>query len=199
MLFVTQCWYSSLLVSDSQKYWLLACHDLQALFESSSSFWPVTLHTQPAAKEHIAPLDTAVLSCPLFIVQISLFWAQAQARAALRLSDAFHSPCQIWDVTEPRRLLSYLTPTHTKVFYCMSSCASCPITPTSCTGTSCASQQHHSIDAERTSHQSVSKFLHCVIFFLSKMSSPIYFFTLSNPTSLSHHLFRSLKPEAIFF
>lgn len=56
------------------------------------------------------------------------------------------------------------------------------------------------MDADLASHQSVSEVLYYAIFFLSKMFSPaVYLFTLSNLTSLSHHLlFTNLKPEAVF-
>lgn len=74
----------------------------------------------------------------------------------------------------------------------MTSCASCPVISTSCVGTNCESQQPHCMDADVASHQSVSNSLYYFLPF-------IYFFPLSDPTSLSHlFLFTNFKPEAKF-
>lgn len=204
MLFAKQSWHSSLLLNDR--------HSTQIQILALGSLWPLSspgklrfilasnTSLPTCSQRSHGTSETATLSCPLFILQISLFWVQAQARPTLRLSDDLHSPCWSWDISKPGPLLSHLTPTYGKLFYIMSSCASCPTIPASCAGTSCASQQPHCMDADLSSHQIVSEFPYYAIFFLSKMFSPVvYFFTLSNPTSLVHYLlFTNSKPEGIF-
>lgn len=191
MLFVGQSWHSS-------SQWQTQTPALGLPWPSSSPgelwFLLASDTSLPTCRQrsHSTP-ETAMLSCPLFILQISLFWAQPQSRAALRLSDDLHSPCQSWDRSKPGPLLSYLTPTYRKFFYSiLTSCASCPVIPTSCASTSYESQQPPCMDADVASHQSVSNSLYYFLHF-------IYFFPLSDPTWLSHTFpFTNFKLEAKF-
>lgn len=184
MLFAGQSWHSS-------SQWQTQTPALGLPWPSSSpGELPFILASDTSLSTYYqrsySTLETAVLSCPLFIFQVS---SGHSHNPELPWGCQMISPCQSWDIRKPGPLLSYLTPTYGKM---LTSCASCPVMSTSCAGTSCESQQLHCTDADIASHQSVSNSLCNFLPF-------IYFFPLSDPTSLSHPFpLTNSNPEAKF-
>lgn len=152
--------------------------------------WHFTPNLQPKIIQH--PQDSCAFLCTAHLSNKSLLGTATvqSCSEAVRWSPQPLSKLgceQAWST-----LFLFNTDIWNFFYSIMTSCASCPVIPTSCAGTSCESQQPHCMDADVASHQNVSNSLYYFLPF-------IYFFSLSHPTSLSHpFLFTNFKPEAKF-
>lgn len=148
----------------------------------------MTLHSQPAAKDHTAPLGQ-----PCFPVCYSSF--------EIACSGHRHTPELPWGCQMISTALSKLgyeqvwctpfsfnTNMLESILQYRLLCKMPNYQLPSCAGRNCAGQQPPCMDTDLAS-QNGSECLYYATFFLSKTFSPaVYFFTLSDSTSPGHHL-----------